>query len=53
MRRLVGTVLAALALSLATVGVASADPAFGPGNGTQVGDRCHPPGQTVDVPGCK
>lgn len=53
MRRLIGTVLAALALSLGTAAVASADPSFGPGNGSQVGDKCHPPGITEDVPGCK
>lgn len=43
----------ALAAGLAVAGVAGADPAFGPGNGTQNGDKCHPPGQTVDTPGCK
>jgi hypothetical protein len=39
---------------------AYADPAFGPGNqGGGVGNsqpddgKCHPPGQTEDVPGCK
>lgn len=39
---------------------AYADPAFGPGNNgggagnSQPDDgKCHPPGQTEDVPGCK
>lgn len=48
---------AALALAALAVFVpataAHADPAFGPGNGQQNGDKCHPPGQTVTVPGCK
>lgn len=54
----------AVGLSVAALGLvaspAFANPAFGPGNqgggvgnsGPQVG-KCHPPGQTVDVPGCK
>jgi len=45
--------LTALLAALLAPTAALADPAFGPGNGEQVGDRCHPPGQTVDLPGCK
>jgi Spy/CpxP family protein refolding chaperone len=45
-------ILAALAL-LGTAATATANPAFGPGNGEQVGERCHPPGQSTEVPGCK
>lgn len=47
-------------LSLGSASLAAADPAFGPGNeGGGVGNsqpddgKCHPPGQTVEVPGCK
>ncbi|HEY6685652.1 MAG TPA: hypothetical protein VI094_05520 [Propionibacteriaceae bacterium] len=57
-------ILAAIAAAVLSLGVAApmayADPAFGPGNngggqgnsGPQEG-KCHPPGQTVDTPGCK
>ena len=59
-RRVMAGALSVLALSIVAVPVASADPAFGPGNkgggegnsGPQVG-KCHPPGQKVDEPGCK
>ena len=60
-RRAAGT-LAFLALCATSVVVPAslADPAFGPGNngggagnsGPSVG-KCHPPGQTVETPGCK
>lgn len=49
-------------IMLASPALAVADPAFGPGNqgggngnsGPQDnGAKCHPPGQTVDEPGCK
>jgi hypothetical protein len=61
MRRKVGAVLSALALSAVmvggTAGVAFADPDFGPGNSQKGpndgGAKCHPPGQTVNEPGCK
>lgn len=54
MRKRIATIaIGALLSLLALQGVAAADPAFGPGNGQQNGDKCHPPGQTVDVPGCK
>lgn len=61
-------VLAAIAIAGALVlaggsSVAFSDPSFGPGNnGGGEGNstpngpadpKCHPPGQTVDVPGCK
>ena len=59
-RRVMAGALSVLALSIVAAPVASADPAFGPGNkgggqgnsGPQVG-KCHPPGQTTDTPGCK
>jgi len=39
------------------VGTAFADPDFGPGNSQKGpndgGAKCHPPGQTVNEPGCK
>ena len=45
------------ALALGLGGVAVADPDFGPGNSSKGpndgGAKCHPPGQTVDEPGCK
>ena len=51
-------ILAAIAAAVLSLGVAApmayADPAFGPGNGGGTGNnKCHPPGQTTDVPGCK
>ena len=54
MRKRLVTIALATALGLVGLqGVAAADPQFGPGNGQQVGDKCHPPGQTVETPGCK
>jgi hypothetical protein len=47
------TLVATAALTFGSVAVASADPQFGPGNGQQNGDKCHPPGQTTTEPGCK
>jgi hypothetical protein len=53
------------ALTFGLVGVggsSSADPSFGPGNQgggegnshpQDQGAKCHPPGQTVEEPGCK
>lgn len=53
MRKIIACLAAIAALSLGSV-PAYADPAFGPGNGGGTGNsKCHPPGQTVDVPGCK
>lgn len=53
MRKVIAAVAAAFALALGVAGAAGADPAFGPGNGQQNGDKCHPPGQTTAEPGCK
>jgi hypothetical protein len=58
-RKTFAAALSVCALSICAA-PAWADPAFGPGNkgggqgnsGPQVG-KCHPPGQTVDTPGCK
>jgi hypothetical protein len=59
-RKVAAAALSVLALSITATPIASADPAFGPGNkgggegnsGPHVG-KCHPPGQTTDTPGCK
>lgn len=61
MRKLIVTVIATLFLLVAGATAAGADPSFGPGAGNGQGNnaphdsgaKCHPPGQTVDVPGCK
>ena len=59
MRKRISLLLAALmlALSMSFSGVAFADPDFGPGNSSKGpndgGAKCHPPGQTVNEPGCK
>lgn len=53
MRKLCIAIGAGAILALGGAAVAGADPAFGPGSGQQVGDKCHPPGQTVETPGCK
>jgi hypothetical protein len=54
-RLLVG--LTTLAFSVGATGTALADPDFGPGNSKKgpndPGAKCHPPGQTVNTPGCK
>jgi len=55
------TVLVAMLIMAAMVAVmampAFADPDFGPGNSSKgpndPGAKCHPPGQTVNTPGCK
>ena len=56
MKRIVLAVVAALSLLLGA-SAAAADPDFGPGNSSKgphdAGAKCHPPGQTVDEPGCK
>ena len=55
-KRLVGG-LAALALFVGAAAPAFANPDFGPGNSQKgpndPGAKCHPPGQTVNEPGCK
>lgn len=63
MRKTIVAAILAAALAVAGAGAAGADPAFGPGNAgggegnsspTGPADpKCHPPGQTVEVPGCK
>jgi hypothetical protein len=59
MRKRISLLIAALmlALSMSLGGVAFADPDFGPGNSSKgphdPSAKCHPPGQTVDEPGCK
>ena len=55
-KRLITALITAL-LTLSVVGPAAADPKFGPGNAgggpNDAQSKCHPPGQTEDVPGCK
>jgi hypothetical protein len=55
-RKMLAGILAAAALSI-TAAPAFADPDFGPGNSSKGphdgGAKCHPPGQTVNTPGCK
>jgi hypothetical protein len=55
MRRIVSLALAVGALAIPAS--AFADPDFGPGNSSKgpndPGAKCHPPGQTVNEPGCK
>ena len=56
-RLLVMAVILALTMSLGGAGAAFAEPSFGPGNSKKgpqdKNAKCHPPGQTEDVPGCK
>lgn len=55
MRKRLITALTAIFLLLPSA--ALADPSFGPGNADggphDAQSKCHPPGQTVDTPGCK
>jgi hypothetical protein len=55
MKKRIAALAAVLALGLS--GVAAAAPDFGPGNSSKGpndgGAKCHPPGQTVNEPGCK
>jgi hypothetical protein len=55
MRRRIAMACLAVALGAGFLAApAGADPAFGPGNsGSSGNQKCHPPGQTVDTPGCK
>jgi hypothetical protein len=57
MKKRLGAVLTTLAVLGALAPAALADPDFGPGNsgaGPNDGNaKCHPPGQTVNEPGCK
>jgi hypothetical protein len=54
-RKFFAALLAVGALSIPASAVA--DPDFGPGNSSKGpndgGAKCHPPGQTVNTPGCK
>jgi hypothetical protein len=55
MRRKTAFLFALAALAIPST--AFADPDFGPGNSSKgpndPGAKCHPPGQTVEEPGCK
>jgi len=57
MKRTLTAIACAVLFSLGTVTTAFADPDFGPGNSSKGpndgGAKCHPPGQTVEEPGCK
>jgi len=57
MRKRMALVFTTLAVLGALAPAALADPDFGPGNssaGPHDGNaKCHPPGQTVETPGCK
>jgi hypothetical protein len=54
-RRLTAVLLvSAFALSATAPSAFGLADKFGPGNGGGGGNaKCHPPGQTTDVPGCK
>jgi len=55
-RKALAAILAVAAISISAA-PAFADQDFGPGNSSKgpqdAGAKCHPPGQTVDEPGCK
>ena len=62
MRKTLAAAALAAGLLVAGAAAATADPSFGPGNqgggeGNEHpqdnGAKCHPPGQTVEEPGCK
>jgi hypothetical protein len=57
MRKKIAAVLLAGAFALSVPAAAFGSPDFGPGNSSKgpndAGAKCHPPGQTVDEPGCK
>jgi opacity protein-like surface antigen len=61
MRKIIATAALAASLLLAGATAAAADPVFGPGAGNGQGNnapaetpgtRCHPPGQSSDLPEC-
>jgi hypothetical protein len=53
MKRQLVVFLLAMAIALAAVASAFADPTFGPGNsGSGGNDQCKPPGQVKDRPQC-
>jgi hypothetical protein len=55
-KKALASILAVASLSISAA-PAFADPDFGPGNSSKGpndgGAKCHPPGQTVNEPGCK
>ena len=57
MKKRVSILFATLGVLGALAPSALADPDFGPGNSSKGpndgGAKCHPPGQTVNEPGCK
>jgi hypothetical protein len=54
MRKVTAVVLAcAFALSAFAPSAFGFADKFGPGNSGGGNGKCHPPGQTTDVPGCK
>jgi hypothetical protein len=53
MKRQLVVFLLAIAMALAAVGSAFADPSFGPGaSGSNGNQQCKPPGQVKDLPQC-
>jgi hypothetical protein len=54
---LIMAAMLALTMSFGGAGAAFAAPDFGPGNSKKgpqdPGAKCHPPGKTVNTPGCK
>jgi hypothetical protein len=54
-RKALASILAVAALAITAAPAFAGD--FGPGNSNKgphdAGAKCHPPGQTVDEPGCK
>ena len=57
MKKSMALAVTTLALLGALAPAAMADPDFGPGNSSagpnDANAKCHPPGQTVNEPGCK
>jgi hypothetical protein len=62
MKKLVASVVLVTSTVIGLGGVAGADPSFGPGAGNgqgnnepheNAGTKCHPPGQTSELPECK
>ena len=57
MKKRLAVAFSTLAVVAAFAPAAVADPDFGPGNSSKgphdPGAKCHPPGQTVNTPGCK
>ena len=57
MKKRMALAFSTLAVLGALAPAAMADPDFGPGNSSagpnDANAKCHPPGQTVNTPGCK